>query len=107
MSQVPEISVLDLPDGVRLLDVRESDEWVAGHAAAATHVPLGEVPARLADLPDTDPVYVVCRSGKRSAQAVAWLNQQGLASVNVGGGMQAWAAAGRPMVAEAGEPTVI
>jgi rhodanese-related sulfurtransferase len=107
MSQVPEISVLDLPVGVRLLDVREGDEWAAGHAAAATHVPLGEVPARLADLPDTDPVYVVCRSGKRSAQAVAWLNQQGLVSVNVGGGMQAWAAAGRPMVAEAGEPTVI
>jgi rhodanese-related sulfurtransferase len=107
MSQVPEISVPDLPDAARLLDVREDDEWAAGHASGAAHVPLAEVPTRLPDLPDADPVYVVCRSGKRSAQAVAWLNQQGRTSVNVAGGMQAWAAAGRPMVAETGQPTVI
>jgi rhodanese-related sulfurtransferase len=51
---------------------------------------------------------VVCRSGGRSAQVVAWLTQQGYDVANVAGGMQAWAAAGKPMVSERGaEPTVI
>jgi rhodanese-related sulfurtransferase len=45
-------------------------------------------------------LYVICRSGGRSARVVAFLSQQGVSAVNVKGGMQSWAAAGRPMVAE-------
>jgi rhodanese-related sulfurtransferase len=70
-------------------------------------VPLGEVPQRLGELPDADPLYVICRSGNRSGRAVAWLGQQGVETVNVAGGMRAWAAAGRPMVSDAGDPAVL
>ena len=51
-----------------------------------------------------DPLYVICRSGNRSARVVAFLSQQGVSAVNVEGGMQSWAAAGRPMVAEHAAP---
>ncbi len=104
---VPEISVQDLPADAVLLDVREDDEWAAGHVEGAVHLPLAQVPGRLGDLPDADPLYILCRSGNRSGRAAAWLNQQGVASVNVSGGMQAWARAGKPMVADAGPPTVL
>jgi rhodanese-related sulfurtransferase len=107
MPNVPEVSVQDLPDDAVILDVREDEEWAAGHVAGATHVPLGEVPQRLGELPDADPLYVICRSGNRSGRAVAWLGQQGVETVNIAGGMRAWAAAGRPMVADSGAPTVI
>jgi rhodanese-related sulfurtransferase len=107
MDNVPEISVQDLPADAVILDVREPDEWAAGHVEGATHVPLGEVPQRLGELPDAEPLYVICRSGNRSGRAVAWLGQQGVETVNVAGGMRAWAAAGRPMVSDAGEPAVL
>ena len=68
---------------------------------------MSEVPARLADLPEADPLYIVCRSGNRSGRAAAWLNAQGIDSVNVAGGMKAWAVAGKPMAADSGSPTVI
>ena len=108
MSDEPAITVDLLPADAFLLDVREADEWAAGHVEGATHVPMGEVPIRLAALPAASPLYVICRSGKRSGQVVLWLAEQGVDSVNVTGGMQAWAAAGRPMVSHAGAtPTVI
>ena len=107
MQNVPEVSVQELPADAVILDVREDDEWAAGHVEGATHVPLGEVPQRLGELPDADPLYIICRSGNRSGRAAAWLGQQGVDSVNVAGGMRAWAAAGRPMVADSGNPTVI
>ncbi|HEY3690742.1 MAG TPA: rhodanese-like domain-containing protein [Pseudonocardiaceae bacterium] len=100
---VPAIVVADLPGSAVLLDVRENDEWAAGHAPAAVHVPMGQVPQRLDELatvfPDR-PVHVVCRSGGRSARVTAYLKQAGWDAVNVDGGMRAWAAAGRPMVAD-------
>jgi rhodanese-related sulfurtransferase len=107
MSDVPEISVQDLPADAVLLDVREPDEWAAGHVDGASHVPLADVPRRLNTLPEGQPLYVLCRSGQRSGRAVAWLAGQGVQAVNVAGGMKAWSAAGKPMVSDDGEPTVI
>ena len=107
MNGVPQISVQDLPADAVLLDVREQDEWDAGHVDGAVHVPLGEVPSRLGDLPDADPLYFICRSGNRSDRAAAWLTAQGVESVNVAGGMRAWAEAGKPMTAASGSPTVV
>ncbi len=107
--QVPTTSVTHLPQPVpgTLLDVREDDEWAAGHAVGAVHIPLGQLPVRLGELDLDDPVHVVCRSGARSAQAVAWLNENGADAVNVAGGMGAWAEAGRPMEGDGdGEPFV-
>ncbi|MGH3515895.1 MAG: rhodanese-like domain-containing protein [Haloechinothrix sp.] len=86
-----------------LLDVREDDEWRAGHAPEALHIPLRDVPARmdeLAEFPDDQPIYVVCRTGGRSAQATAFLNANGYEAVNVAGGMKSWQTEGRPMVGE-------
>lgn len=97
--QVPQVPAAEVPDDVVLLDVREDDEWDAGHAPVAVHVPMNQVPARLAEVPDADPVHVICRSGARSAQVTAYLNANGRRAVNVDGGMQGWAAAGRGMVA--------
>lgn len=108
MSDAPALTVDQLPPDAVLIDVREPDEWAAGHVAGAVHVPMGDLPGRLADLPVADPVYVICRSGQRSGRSVQWLVQQGIASVNVTGGMQAWASSGRPMVSDGGAaPAVI
>lgn len=103
-AELPTASVSELPaDEVTLLDVREDDEWAAGHAPGAVHIPMGELPARveeLAKLPDDKPVYVVCRSGGRSARVTAWLNASGWDAVNVAGGMKSWHTEGRPVVSE-------
>jgi rhodanese-related sulfurtransferase len=102
MSAVPTVRVTDLPADAVLLDVRETEEWDAGHAPAARHLPMSELVTRLAEVPDEDPLYVVCRSGNRSARVVAYLAAQGYPAVNVDGGMQAWAGQGRGMVATGG-----
>lgn len=103
MSQsVPQVQALAVPGDGWLLDVREPDEWVAGHAPEARFIPLGELGQRRAEVPADQTVYVICRSGHRSAQATQALNAAGWQAVNVAGGMQQWAAAGRPMVSETG-----
>jgi rhodanese-related sulfurtransferase len=107
-SGVPEVSVAQLPADAVLLDVRESDEWAAGHAPDARHLPMSELTGRLDELPDEDPLYVVCRSGGRSARVVAYLASQGYPAVNVEGGMQSWAGQGRVVVAERGaDPQIL
>jgi rhodanese-related sulfurtransferase len=109
MNHIPSVSVSELPDDALVVDVREPDEWAAGHAPGAVHIPMGDIPARLEELPDTDePLPVVCRSGGRSQRAVQWLVQQGFDVVNVEGGMRSWHGAGKAMTADSGqEPTVI
>ena len=88
-----------------LLDVREPDEWDAGHAPGAHFVPMMEIPARLAEVPTDVDVVVVCRSGARSGQVVSYLMGNGWDNVrNLDGGMQSWAAAGREVVSESGRP---
>jgi rhodanese-related sulfurtransferase len=104
---VPEVFSADLPAGVYLLDVREDDEWVAGHAPEAIHVRLGELGARLDELPQDREVYVICRTGNRSGYATQALLGGGLHAINVADGMTGWAVAGRPMISEdGGEPYV-
>jgi rhodanese-related sulfurtransferase len=104
---VPEIPVTDVPDDAYLLDVREQDEWVAGHAPGAVHIPMTQIQARVDEVPSDQPVYVVCRVGGRSLQVAAWLNRLGREAVNVGGGMQAWEAHKLPMVSETGMPPMV
>lgn len=107
MSELPQTTQADLADDAVLLDVREDDEWGAGRAPQAVHIPLGELPQRLDDLPAQRPLAVVCRSGGRSARATQFLLGQGVDAINVSGGMQAWASAGRPMTRDgAGAPEV-
>jgi rhodanese-related sulfurtransferase len=101
--------VNDIPDGAYVLDVREDDEWTAGHAPDAVHLPMMQIPPRLDEIPGDRDVYVVCRVGGRSAQVVGFLHGNGLdRAINVDGGMQSWEAAGRPMVSEdGGAPRVV
>ena len=105
--QVPTVPASELPEDAVVLDVREDDEWVHGHIDGATHIPMGDVPSRLDELPEGDPLYITCRGGGRSARVAAWLNQNGFDAVNVGGGMGEWEAAGKPMVSETGEPPFV
>ncbi len=105
--QVPTVSAAELPEDAVVLDVREDDEWVYGHIDGATHISMGDVPARLDEIPEADPLYVVCRSGGRSARVAAWLNANGYDAVNVGDGMGGWEAAGRPLVSETGQPPFV
>jgi rhodanese-related sulfurtransferase len=97
-----EIPAASVPDDAWLLDVREDDEWAAGHAPGATHIPLGELSSRGTEVPRGGTVYVICRSGARSARAAFALGASGWDAVNVAGGMQDWAAAGRPMTTDSG-----
>ncbi|HZP50294.1 MAG TPA: rhodanese-like domain-containing protein [Actinocrinis sp.] len=96
------MDVAGLPAGAYLIDVRESDEWQAGHAPEAVHLPLSELVGRMEEVPADRDVYVICKVGGRSEQAVRYLNQSGRTTVNVSGGMLAWYAAGKPMVSESG-----
>lgn len=103
----PSVMSADLPTGVFLLDVREDDEWAAGHAPDAVHVPVGRLEKHSAEIPQDREVYVICRSGARSAYATEALAGAGWKTVNVADGMAGWAVAGRPMVSETGaEPYV-
>jgi len=98
----------EVTDGAYLLDVREPDEWAAGHAPGAHHVPMMEIPARMAEVPTDVEVVVVCRSGGRSGQVVSYLMGNGWDNVrNLDGGMQVWAASGRDVVSESGQPAQV
>jgi rhodanese-related sulfurtransferase len=110
-ARVPTVEVTDLKDGDFLLDVREDEEWDAGHAEGALHIPMSEFVARYGELTEAAPqdgrVNVICRSGGRSAQVTMYLVQQGIAAVNVDGGMQVWQAAGRPVITDSGAPGAV
>lgn len=84
--------------GVYLLDVREPDEYAAGHIPGITLIPMGEVAARLAELPRDKEIVVTCRTGNRSSQVADLLREQGFTNVhNMTGGIVAWEEAGYPV----------
>lgn len=85
-----------------LVDVREDDEWTAGHVPAALHVPLGSLPQT--ELPTGRLVLAICRSGNRSAAAAAVLLARGIDARNVCGGMRAWQDAGLPVTTDSEPP---
>lgn len=98
-----EVSVADAAAlqaaGAYVLDVREPSEWAAGHIQGATLIPLGQLASRQAEVPRDRTVVTVCHSGNRSAQGRDILRQAGLVAVtSMTGGMNAWAAAGKPVV---------
>ena len=99
---VPELPAAGLPEGAYLLDVREDDEWAAGHAPDAVHISLGDLGGRTDQVPRDREVYVICRAGSRSAYAAQALGAGGWSVVNVADGMLGWESAGRPMVSESG-----
>jgi rhodanese-related sulfurtransferase len=90
--------------GYLFLDVREDDEWQAGHIDGARHIPLRDLSGHVGELPKDRPIVAVCRSGSRSAAAARGLKQLGYDVENLDGGVTAWTKAGLPLVDASGKP---
>jgi rhodanese-related sulfurtransferase len=103
----PEDAVELVAAGALLLDVRELDEWQAGHAHGALHVPMREVPAHVEELPTDRRIFATCRSGAHSRAVAEVLVGAGFDVVNVGGGMRAWEAADLPIETDDGSPGTV
>ena len=91
----------EVAERVQIVDVRERDEFNGpiGHIPNAKRIPLGELAARVDELSRDRPVVAVCRSGARSARAVALLNKAGFAdAANLAGGMLRWRVEGGDVV---------
>ncbi|PYE45431.1 rhodanese-like domain-containing protein [Paenibacillus barcinonensis] len=73
-----------------LLDVREDAEWVEGHVQGAKHIPLGQLMERVTELPVSQEIIVMCRSGNRSGLACELLHEKGFPIVNMTGGLGSW-----------------
>lgn len=91
-----DIAQLAAREGVPLIDVRERDEYAAGHVPGAVNLPLSELGERLEELPG-EAFDVICQAGGRSARAVQALESRGYDATNVEGGTGAWIAEGRPV----------
>lgn len=83
--------------GAFVLDVRESDEFTAGHVPGAVHIPMNDVPQRVAEVPTDREVYVICQSGGRSRAIADFLRQQGVTALNVTAGTAGWVQRGWPV----------
>ena len=95
----PEISIDELDAAraagpVPLVDVRQPEEYEAGHVPGAKLIPLADVVARVGEIPEEGPVYVICQTGSRSQRAADYYRQLGIEAYNVGGGTKAWVEAG-------------
>jgi rhodanese-related sulfurtransferase len=103
----PEVSVDELAAaiaaGAVVVDVREVDEYTEAHVPGALLFPLSTFVERAGELPDAEPLYVICRSGARSRRACQFLAGQHRRAVNVAGGTLAWLSSGRE-VATGTEP---
>lgn len=98
----PELSPLEVmavvEAGAVLLDVREDDEWAAGHAPQAVHMAMSRLNQEYERLPADRQIVCICHVGARSAAVADALRRAGWDAVNLSGGMEAWQAAGLPVV---------
>jgi hydroxyacylglutathione hydrolase len=106
-AHIPQISVQELAhklssrEQISILDVRSPNEWREGHIEQAIHIPGGELPKRLEELPREGQIYVICGSGYRSSVATSVLARAGRhALINVLGGMTAWNKQALPSVTD-------
>ena len=96
-----EVTISELADAIGrngfVLDVREDYEWQDGHVPTAKHIPMNDVPDRIAELDDGARIFVICRSGGRSMTIANYLESQGYDVVSVAGGTQAWIDSGKEL----------
>ncbi|WP_327241403.1 rhodanese-like domain-containing protein [Streptomyces sp. NBC_01320] len=92
-----DVFAAKLANGAFVIDVREPDEYRAGHVPGARLAPLSTLGAVADDLPSDRPVYVMCASGNRSGRAAEHLQAIGVDAVSVAGGTAARARAGCPV----------
>ena len=76
--------------GAMVVDVRQPEEYEAGHVPGAKLIPLADVVARVGEIPTDAPVYVICQSGSRSQRAAEYFRTLGIDAYNVAGGTKAW-----------------
>jgi rhodanese-related sulfurtransferase len=95
-----------LEDDAFLLDVRQENEWQAGHAPMALLISLAELPDHLDELPHDRLIICACRSGGRSLRAATFLQENGFDVVNLTGGMMAWFDEELPFESDSGEPSI-
>jgi rhodanese-related sulfurtransferase len=84
--------------GATVLDVRNPDEYVTAHVAGAVLIPLAELAARQDEIPEGDPLYVICAVGGRSLTATRALVEAGYRAVSVAGGTNGWIERGGAVV---------
>jgi rhodanese-related sulfurtransferase/TusA-related sulfurtransferase len=94
-SYEPTISINEVAEraaqGGLIVDVREEAEYAFGHIEGAKSIPMGELDARMNELSKDKPIYVICRTGKRSELSAQKLVKAGFSNVfNVVPGMTAW-----------------
>lgn len=93
---IPEISAAELmqlrgsADAPRLLDCREPFEWAQVRIPGSLHIPMNDIPARLAELDRDAGWVVVCAHGNRSYSVAAYLLRQGLRASSLEGGVTDW-----------------
>jgi queuine tRNA-ribosyltransferase len=97
MNSITPSELAGLGADVTIVDVRQPDEYAQARVAGARLIPLAEVPSRLDEIRQLEPVYVMCHAGGRSAQAAEYLMAQGVEATNVDGGITSWVAAGLPV----------
>lgn len=106
-SRIHEVTVEQAEDAIRaadvLIDVREADEYAAGHIPGAIHVSRGMLEFRLSSMPDLTPrdlrVVLYCKTSGRGALAACALKDMGYLNVqSIAGGYDAWVSAGKPVV---------
>ena len=97
--EIPAVDVetlaTHLAAGASYIDVRQPDEWEEARIPGVPLLPLDQLVDRVAEIPNDGPVYVICRSGGRSAQACEYLRSVGFDAINVAGGTLAWIESGR------------
>lgn len=92
-------------ENAQIIDVRERTEFAGGRVAESKSFPLGELEKRTAELDRTKPIYVICRTGRRSLEAQKKLNALGFSKViNVRGGFEAWKEEGLPFERDENAP---
>lgn len=99
----PQAAADLLTAGAVAIDVREPDEWSAGHIPDSLLIPMSQVEARVAEIPREVVALIVCRTGGRSNAVAQLLSALGINAVNLAGGLHAWEQEGLPMVTGAGE----
>ena len=95
-----QLEVMRQRQALMLVDIRSEPEVAQARIDGAVHIPMHLLPFRLNELDQQKPVVLYCRSGARSAQASAFLAQQGMSNVhNLVGGIMDWARSGKALVA--------
>ena len=88
---------LATPNPPLVIDVRNPPELAVGRIEGSVNIPMNELPARIAELPEGREVVTVCQKGIRSFNAAGWLRQMGRSAVSLQGGMDQWKALGLPV----------